>query len=168
MYALSPSSLAPSSTSLALSRIGTPVPLRLAPGAYRSAFCAPWCLIFLLTPTTTPLLDVLVRPLWCPPTTSIVARILAARWAAIRRGSSVCARSHQTVAFCFRISATYDVGCVERPLEDLRRPPLAVLFVRAGTMPAPLLLLVEVVEAVALESVRRVVELYCEGAGWYA
>jgi hypothetical protein len=43
------------------------------------------------------------------------------------RGSSYCARSHHTVAFCFRIRATYDVGEVpERADEERRRVPLGV------------------------------------------
>jgi hypothetical protein len=42
------------------------------------------------------------------------------------RGSSYWARSHHTVAFCFRISATYDVGELppERVDEERRRAPL--------------------------------------------
>jgi hypothetical protein len=38
----------------------------------------------------------------------------------------LCDRSHQTVAFCFRISATYDVGLLlaaDRPDVDLRGRP---------------------------------------------
>lgn len=42
------------------------------------------------------------------------------------RGSSYWARSHQTVAFCFRIRATYEVGELppERVDEERRRVPL--------------------------------------------
>ena len=56
-------------------------------------------------------------------------------------GSSVCERSHQTVAFCFLSKATYEVGGgpEDLPDEDLR-----------------IELWEELVEEVALESVRRV------------
>lgn len=42
------------------------------------------------------------------------------------RGSIFWARSHHTVAFCFRISATYEVGlvvAVDRPDVDRRGTP---------------------------------------------
>jgi hypothetical protein len=75
-------------------------------GAYKDAFGA-LCVILDLTPAAT--LELLVEARGValgPPTTSMFARILAARcWATIR-GSSYCARSHQTVAFCLRIKAT--------------------------------------------------------------
>lgn len=54
----------------------------------------------------------------CDPATSIVARIFACLCAAKILGSSCWARSHHTVAFCFRISATYDVGLVVEVLRE--------------------------------------------------
>jgi hypothetical protein len=61
------------------------------------------------------------------------------------RGSSACDRSHQTVAFCLRRRATYEVGDgpVDLP-DDERRIELCCEAV------------VEDVEEVALERVRRV------------
>jgi hypothetical protein len=55
----------------------------------------------------------------------MLARIFAWRcWASIR-GSSYWALSHQTVAFCFRMSATYEVGELpERTDEERRMLPL--------------------------------------------
>jgi hypothetical protein len=45
------------------------------------------------------------------------------------RGSSYWARSHQTVAFCFRIIATYEVGELpERCDEERRSAPLLERF----------------------------------------
>lgn len=46
------------------------------------------------------------------------------------RGSSYWARSHHTVAFCFRIIATYEVGELppERVDEERRRAPLLERF----------------------------------------
>ena len=88
----------------------------------------------------------------------MAARILAALCAASIRGSSCCARSHQTVAFCFRMRATYEVGEAEDVLrEEVDRrgtlPAFCPEFV--GTRWRPVLVLVEEVE-VALERVRRV------------
>ena len=55
----------------------------------------------------------------------MLARILAWRCWARMRGSSYWARSHQTVAFCLRIRATYDVGELpERTDEERPRVPL--------------------------------------------
>lgn len=65
------------------------------------------------------LLLVLVLTPWClPPATCIAARIFAARCWARTRGSSCWERSHQTVAFCLRMRATYEVG---EPLDPLER-----------------------------------------------
>lgn len=58
------------------------------------------------------------------PLTSRIARAFAAFWAASVRPSSDCDLSHQTVAFCLRIRATYEVGVlvpVEEREEVLRR-----------------------------------------------
>lgn len=61
-----------------------------------------------------PLDELLLRPAaglgLLPPTISAWARTLAARCWASMRGSSCWARSHQTVAFCLRSSATYELG----------------------------------------------------------
>lgn len=62
---------------------------------------------------------VLVCGAWlCPPATSIAARIFACLCAARIRGSSCCARSHQTVAFCLRMRATYELGEPEAVLRE--------------------------------------------------
>jgi hypothetical protein len=81
------------------------------------------------------------------------ARILACRCCASMRGSSYWALSHQTVAFCFRIRATYEVGELppERVDEERRRAPL---FERFG---------VPVVELVDEVGVRRRPLWYCVG-----
>jgi len=71
------------------------------------------------------------------------------------RGSSDWARSHHTVAFCFRIKATYDVGdteVVDRE-EVLRRGPLELLV---GARCRPVFVALEDVEEVAFDSVLRV------------
>jgi hypothetical protein len=55
--------------------------------------------------------------------TSRCARCLAALCAAAVRASTLCDRSHHTVAFCFRMRATYEVGllvAVDRPEVDRR------------------------------------------------
>lgn len=86
-----------------------------------------WRPILDLTPPTTPEPpDALRGGAWCePPATSCTARALAWRWAASMRGSSYWALSHQTVAFCFRIMATYEVGELpERADDERRRAPL--------------------------------------------
>lgn len=65
----------------------------------------------------------LVLPELLTACTSKAARCFAAFCAAASLGSMLCDRSHQTVAFCFRISATYDVGlfvAVERPEVERR------------------------------------------------
>jgi len=68
------------------------------------------------------------------------------------RGSSYWALSHQTVAFCFRIIATYEVGELpERVDEERRRAPLLERF----GVP-----LVELVDEVG---VRRRPPWYCVG-----
>jgi hypothetical protein len=68
------------------------------------------------------------------------------------RGSSYWARSHQTVAFCFRIMATYEVGELpERCDDERRRLPLLERF----GVP-----LVELVDDVG---VRRRPPWYCVG-----
>jgi hypothetical protein len=68
------------------------------------------------------------------------------------RGSSYWARSHQTVAFCFRIMATYEVGELpERWDDERRRLPLLERF----GVP-----LVELVDDVG---VRRRPPWYCVG-----
>ena len=58
--------------------------------------------------------------------TSRCARCLAIFCAAASLGSIFCARSHHTVAFCFLIRATYEVGvlvAVDRPdVDRLGRP----------------------------------------------
>src|SRR5690242_9694671 len=87
-----------------------------------------------------------------PPATSMLARILAWRCCAWMRGSSYWARSHQTVAFCFRIRATYEVGDVPERVDDERRR--ASLLERFG---------VPVVELVDEVGVRRSEPWYCEG-----
>lgn len=70
------------------------------------------------------------------------------------RGSSSWARSHQTVAFCFRIRETYDEGeLLERDEVD-RRIDEAYDEGAAGTRPCTLLWVL-VVEVVALDRVRR-------------
>jgi hypothetical protein len=81
------------------------------------------------------------------------ARIFACRCCASMRGSSYWARSHQTVAFCFRIRATYEVGELppERVDEERRR---VSLFERFG---------VPVVELVDDVGVRRRLVWYCVG-----
>jgi len=58
------------------------------------------------------------------------ARIFACRCWASMRGSSYWDLSHHTVAFCFRISATYDVGELppERVEDERRRAPLLERF----------------------------------------
>lgn len=128
--------------------MGTPVPARF-PGAYKDALGAPWCRILDLTPAATlELLETLRGGTWWPPATSMLARILAWRCWTSMRGSSYWARSHQTVAFCFRMRATYEEGELpEREDEERRRAPLLERF----GVPV-----VEEVEEVALERVRRV------------
>lgn len=76
-------------------------------------------------PTTPPELIVDVRPDEdVGPLTSRIARAFAAFWAASVRPSSDCDLSHQTVAFCLRMRATYEVGVlvpVEEREDVLRR-----------------------------------------------
>ena len=70
----------------------------------------------------------LVRPELFTAWTSSAALCLAALCAAANLGSMFCDRSHQTVAFCFRINVTYEVGLsveVERPEVDRRGRLLA-------------------------------------------
>ena len=110
------------SISFADNRIGSPAPDILA-GTYAGAFGTPPCRIF---PATPPDDSVEVRP---DPAelavlnTSSCALCLAAFCAAVTRGSMFCDLSHHTVAFCFRINATYEEGvfvAVDRPEVDRR------------------------------------------------
>ena len=71
------------------------------------------------------------------------------------RGSSSWARSHQTVAFCFRIRETYDEGELLDRDEVDRRIDEAYDEGAAGTRPCTLLLCVLAVDVVALDKVRR-------------
>lgn len=90
-----------------------------------------------------------------PPTTSLAARTRAAFCWAKSLGSSYWEWSHQTVAFCRLIKATYPAGA-PADLDDVdRRREYEVDVDRTGAKPPPVPL-VEV-EAVALDNVLRLV-----------
>ena len=138
--------------------MGTPPTPTSVAGEKLELFLGLWCLIFRTPPAAAEFVEDAIPAAPDPfPIISIAARSFAAFCCASRRGSSSCERSHQTVAFCLRINATYPPAELPPDLDDvdLRIDTETVALGRPTVIP-PLVAVVEV-EVVAFDSVRRVV-----------